>query len=68
MVLAWALGRGEEVVPIPGTTSPQHVEENAAAAEIELAEEDVHRLEEVFPPGAAAGERYAESDMELVSR
>lgn len=47
-------------------TRPGHVEENAAAADIELTTEELERLDGIFPPGAAAGERYPEGGMKLV--
>jgi len=62
LALAWVLSRGEDVVPIPGTTSREHLEENVAAARIELGDRDLERLEEACPPGATAGERYPSMD------
>jgi aryl-alcohol dehydrogenase-like predicted oxidoreductase len=59
LALAWVLHRGEDIVPIPGTKRRSYLEENAAAAEIELSEEDMRRLDQAAPAGAAAGERYA---------
>jgi len=59
LALAWVLHRGEDVVPIPGTKRRSYLEENVAAAEIELNEEDLRRLDEAAPVGAAVGERYA---------
>jgi aryl-alcohol dehydrogenase-like predicted oxidoreductase len=58
LALAWVIQRG--AVPIPGTRRIEHLEENVAAAGIELAPEEIARLEEAFPPGVAAGERYPE--------
>ncbi len=58
LALAWVLAQGEDIVPIPGTTSPEHVAENAAAVEIELTEDDLARIDEAAPLGAAAGDRY----------
>jgi aryl-alcohol dehydrogenase-like predicted oxidoreductase len=55
-----------DVVPIPGTTRVEHLEENVAALEIELTEDNFRELESVFPKGAAAGDRYA--DMSTVNR
>jgi aryl-alcohol dehydrogenase-like predicted oxidoreductase len=66
LALAWVLSRGEDVVPIPGTKRREYLEQNAAASEIELSEDDLHGLDEAFPPGAAAGARYA--DMSSVGR
>jgi aryl-alcohol dehydrogenase-like predicted oxidoreductase len=58
LALAWVLARGDDVVPIPGTKRRRYLEENAAASELELSAEDVARLEDAFPVGAAAGDRY----------
>jgi aryl-alcohol dehydrogenase-like predicted oxidoreductase len=59
LALAWVLHQGEDVVPIPGTKRRSYVEENVAAAEVELSDEDLRRIDEAAPVGAAAGERYA---------
>ena len=66
IALAWVLSRGDDVVPIPGTKRVRYLEENAAAADVELTDEELERLEAVFPPGAAAGERY--TDMSSIDR
>jgi aryl-alcohol dehydrogenase-like predicted oxidoreductase len=66
IALAWVLSRGEDIVPIPGTKRRSYLEENAAATEIALTAEELERLEQAFPAGAAAGERYA--DMSSVNR
>jgi aryl-alcohol dehydrogenase-like predicted oxidoreductase len=60
LALAWVLHRGDDVVPIPGTKRVRYLEENAAAAEVSLSGDDVDRLEEIAPAGAAAGDRYAD--------
>ncbi|WP_435106659.1 aldo/keto reductase [Arhodomonas sp. AD133] len=67
VALAWVLVQGGDIVPIPGTTRPQRVEENAAAMDLHMPEEAMDRLNEVFLPGAAAGERYPEATMALVN-
>ena len=66
IALAWLLHQGEDVAPIPGTKRVRYLEENAAAVEIELSAEQLERLEEAFPPGATAGDRYLESGMASV--
>jgi aryl-alcohol dehydrogenase-like predicted oxidoreductase len=66
IALAWVLSRGDDIVPIPGTKRRSYLEENAAAAEIELTPEELERLEQAFPAGAAAGDRYG--DMSSVNR
>jgi aryl-alcohol dehydrogenase-like predicted oxidoreductase len=58
LALAWVHHQGEDIVPIPGTKRRKYLEENVAATEIELTEDDLRRLDEVAPPGATAGDRY----------
>jgi aryl-alcohol dehydrogenase-like predicted oxidoreductase len=58
LALAWVLAQGDEVVPIPGTTRVPHLEQNLVALEIELTEDELARIDEAFPRGATAGERY----------
>jgi aryl-alcohol dehydrogenase-like predicted oxidoreductase len=58
LALAWVHHRGEDVVPIPGTKRRRYLEENVAATEVELTEDDLRRLDEAAPPGATAGDRY----------
>jgi aryl-alcohol dehydrogenase-like predicted oxidoreductase len=60
LALAWLFHQGEDVVPIPGTRHPSRLEENAAAVDIELTGEQLRALDEAFPPGATAGDRYAD--------
>jgi aryl-alcohol dehydrogenase-like predicted oxidoreductase len=66
LALAWLLDQGEDVVPIPGTRRPGRLEENAAAAEIGLTDAQLAALDEAFPPGVTAGERYAPAQMTTV--
>jgi aryl-alcohol dehydrogenase-like predicted oxidoreductase len=58
LALAWVHHRGEDVVPIPGTKRRKYLEENVAATEVELSDEDLRRLDEAAPPGVTAGDRY----------
>jgi len=67
LALAWVLAQGEDVVPIPGTKRRKYLEENAAAVDLKLTPDDLRRLSEVFPSGAAAGMRYPEHVMNLVN-
>ncbi len=68
LALAWLLHQGEDVVPIPGTKRRKYLEENAAAVDVSLDDEDLRRIEEVVPKGSAAGERYAERQLRAVNR
>lgn len=67
LALAWLLAREEFIVPIPGTTKKARVEENAAAAEIELSPDDLDAIDALTPKGVAAGGRYDERGMMLVN-
>jgi aryl-alcohol dehydrogenase-like predicted oxidoreductase len=58
LALAWVLDRGEDVVPIPGTKQRSYLEENAAAVELELSDDERAELAAAFPVGVAAGDRY----------
>ncbi len=58
--LAWLLHRGLDIVPIPGTKRVQYLEEDAAAADIQLSDSDVSQLESAFPSGATSGSRYGD--------
>jgi aryl-alcohol dehydrogenase-like predicted oxidoreductase len=60
LALAWVQSRDGDVVPIPGCKTRGHLEENVAALDIKLSEEDLRRIEEVAPKGSFAGERYAD--------
>jgi aryl-alcohol dehydrogenase-like predicted oxidoreductase len=66
VALAWVLSRGDDVVPIPGTKRRTYLEQNIAAAGIELSRNELERLDQAFPRGAAAGERYP--DMSSIDR
>jgi aryl-alcohol dehydrogenase-like predicted oxidoreductase len=66
LALAWVLAQGDDIVPIPGTKRRRYLEENAGAADIDLTDEDLARLDEAAPIGAASGDRY--SDMSSVNR
>ncbi|MCL6729405.1 aldo/keto reductase [Sphingomonas sp. SE220] len=68
LALAWVLAKGDDVVPIPGTKRRRYLDENIDALDVRLTEEDLRRLDEILPPGAAAGERYHERGMETVNR
>jgi aryl-alcohol dehydrogenase-like predicted oxidoreductase len=66
LALAWVLAQGDDVVPIPGTKRVAYLEQNVAADEVRLSPDDLQRLDEIAPRGAAAGDRYP--DMSVVGR
>jgi aryl-alcohol dehydrogenase-like predicted oxidoreductase len=66
LALAWVLAQGEDIIPIPGTKHVNYLEDNVGALNLALTPEDLRRLEEVFPQGAAAGPRYPEQMMALL--
>jgi aryl-alcohol dehydrogenase-like predicted oxidoreductase len=68
LALAWVLAQGEDIVPIPGTKRRKYLDENIGALDVKLTDEDLKRLDEILPPGAAAGQRYHERGMESVNR
>ncbi len=68
LALAWVLSKGEDIVPIPGTKRRKYLEENAAAVDIQLSPAQLQELDEIFPPGAIAGERYTPQMMAMVNR
>lgn len=61
-----ALAQGEDIVPIPGTKRTHYLRENIGAVDVTLSDEDLRRLDEIAPKGAAAGERYP--DMSSIDR
>jgi len=67
LALAWVLAQGNDIVPIPGTKRRKYLEENVGALNVKLSQEDLRRINEVFPPEAAAGARYPEHMMALVN-
>jgi aryl-alcohol dehydrogenase-like predicted oxidoreductase len=66
LALAWLLSRGQDVVPIPGSTRSERVEENAAAVNIQLSQDELAALDRLGP--GVAGERYTEAGMRAVNR
>ena len=68
LALAWVLAQGEDIVPIPGTKRRKYLEENVAALEVEITPEELRRIDEAAPKGAAAGPRYPEAMMASVNR
>jgi aryl-alcohol dehydrogenase-like predicted oxidoreductase len=68
LALAWVLAQGEGIVPIFGTKRRTYIEENIEGLKVELTAEDLRRLDEIVPPGAAAGARYDEVGLARVDR
>ncbi|HVC02606.1 MAG TPA: aldo/keto reductase [Steroidobacteraceae bacterium] len=68
LALAWLLAQGRDIVPIPGTTRRERLEENCAATAIAIAAGDLARIDAVARPAVAAGARYPERTMHLVNR
>jgi aryl-alcohol dehydrogenase-like predicted oxidoreductase len=66
LALAWLLSRGPDVIPIPGSTRAERVEENANATRIQLMPDEIASLESIGP--RVAGQRYAEGGMRAVNR
>ena len=67
LALAWVLAQDKNIVPIPGTKRRKYLEENVAAIDVKVTEEDLRRIDEIFPTGAAAGQRYPEQMMKIVN-
>src|SRR5437868_10490773 len=65
LALAWVLAQGDDLVPIPGTKRRKYLEENAAAADVELSADDLARIAAELPP--AAGARYDEAGLASVN-
>lgn len=67
LALAWLLAQGEDIIPIPGTKRRKYLEENFGALNVKLSPDDLLRIDEIAPHGAAAGQRYPEHMMALVN-
>ncbi|MBW4601072.1 MAG: aldo/keto reductase [Calothrix sp. FI2-JRJ7] len=67
LALAWLLAQGDDIVPIPGTTRRKNLEENIAATEIVLTQDELAQIDAVAPLGVAAGERYPAAHMGAVN-
>src|SRR5271170_2019871 len=68
LALAWVLAQGDDIVPIPGTKRRTYLEENVAALEVTLSDDDLKRIDEVAPKDVAAGGRYAAAMMSSLNR
>jgi len=68
VALAWVLGRGDDIVPIPGTKRRKYLEENREGAGLVLTAAELAELEAEIPPGSTAGPRYSPPQMTLIDR
>jgi aryl-alcohol dehydrogenase-like predicted oxidoreductase len=66
LAIAWLLAQGDDIVPIPGTKRLRYLDENLSAADVSLTDAELAAVNEAAPPGAPAGERYA--DMASIDR
>jgi aryl-alcohol dehydrogenase-like predicted oxidoreductase len=66
LALAWLLGQGKDIVPIPGTKRKERIDENLKALQVKLSAGDLRRISEAAPPGAGAGTRYPADGMKRV--
>jgi aryl-alcohol dehydrogenase-like predicted oxidoreductase len=67
LALAWVLAKGEDVVPIPGTSNAQRLDENIRSVDVTLTEDELNRLEQAAPRGAVVGDRYESGMMRLLN-
>jgi aryl-alcohol dehydrogenase-like predicted oxidoreductase len=67
LALAWVLAQDNNIIPIPGTKHRKYLEDNVAALDVKLTPQDLHRIEEIFRVGVAAGQRYPEHMMAIVN-
>jgi aryl-alcohol dehydrogenase-like predicted oxidoreductase len=68
LALAWVLAQGPDIVPIPGTKRVKYLDENLGALNVTLSPEELRQIEEVFPAGAVAGDRYPPHSMKAIDR
>ena len=68
LALAWILSCDKNIVPIPGTKQRKYLEDNVRGVTLTLTADDLRRIDEGFPKGAAAGMRYPEGGMKTVNR
>ena len=66
VALAWLLVQGQDIVPIPGTKRRKYLEENLAAAQLQLSAAELAQLSAAFPPGVTAGTRYPEKQLKAL--
>jgi aryl-alcohol dehydrogenase-like predicted oxidoreductase len=67
LALAWVLAQGKDVIPIPGTSNAQRLEENSRSVDVLLTTDELNQLEAAAPRGAAVGDRYEPGMMQLLN-
>lgn len=67
LTLAWVITQNNFIVPIPGTTNAKHLDENIAALEIKITEEELANINKLLPKGIASRSRYPETMMALLN-
>src|SRR5690606_322415 len=68
VAIAWLLHKGEDIVPIPGTKRRRYLEENSAAADLQLDASEMERRDAALPAGSIAGERYTPAKLATIDR
>jgi aryl-alcohol dehydrogenase-like predicted oxidoreductase len=68
LAIAWVLAQGEDIITIPGSKRIKHLEENIAAENVQLTEEDLQSIEAIMPAGIVSGTRYPEMFMNALNR
>jgi aryl-alcohol dehydrogenase-like predicted oxidoreductase len=68
IALAWLFAQKPWIVPIPGTTKRERLEENVAAAEIELTDDDLREIDDAASAIAVHGDRYAPAQQQMIDR
>jgi aryl-alcohol dehydrogenase-like predicted oxidoreductase len=68
IALAWVLGRGDDIVPIPGTKRRSYLEQNVGAASVTLSGTERARLDDALPPGRVSGARYSAQAQAMIDR
>lgn len=68
LALAWVLAQGENIIPIPGTKRRKYLEENAAAADVVLSQEDIEEIEGLLRKYPNIGPRYSEQEFQFVNK
>ena len=68
LAMAWVLGKGDHLIPIPGTRTGAHLQDWVDAADVELTAEDYAEIEAILPVGFAHGDRYSDTQTIGVER